>query len=1156
MLASSDWSTLQLTQFLAAVSARAESDGALLVGLERAAEALEAEVAAFIQNGRVVASVGFPVGRVPEAALVAAAEAGTGSVVLPDLGSCRTAVVRADDPLPGRLLLARSGEEAFTHEDVNLLAGMMRLLQLNHRMLEVIERERTAKEEARRQAELNAGLLSSLEERHRLLERLSRLQRSISHRDPLPEVLDAVTAGASELFGAGVEVALRLFDPRELVGRPAPSHPAAPRAAAASSADRVAGWRAIANESLAIVDAAALEAPPASPESNGHRTPQAPHGRGEVRTAMAAPVYQEGKVVGSLVVSSRVDGRRYTESEQEALLSFAEHASLALTDAATLDAVRRQTGLLALLESVAVSANEAATFAEAVQTCMDLVCAYAGWPLGYAYARGSGAGGPVPRGGHVDPAFARAGAGLEPIRREVAAEVMATGKPVCRAIPALEPPGGPRRSGELSSVFAFPVLAGRDVVAALEFFAAQGREPNVELRESLAQVGTQIGRVVERSRAAAALQVTTERTRRIIEAAKDAFVSVDIADRIVDFNHAAELTFGWSRDEAMGKTVAELIIPMERRDSYRRGFEKYLKQGSEPASVVMELTAAHRDGHRFPIECAVWPVRVGDTWEFNAFARDISDRKRAERELADARDASLEASRLKSAFLATMSHEIRTPMNGILGMTRLLLDTDLDADQRECAEGVERSAQALLTIINDILDISKIEAGRLELERTEFALGPLVADVADLLGRQAREKGLRLTTSVGSGVPRYVRSDPGRLRQILMNLVGNAVKFTDDGAVAVRARVVAQSEHTATVRFEVADTGIGILKATQEHIFEAFRQADASTTRRFGGTGLGLAITRQLVGLMGGEIVVESTPGAGSTFSFTIPFERAAGVPEPAPPAAAGTPTVPRGARVLVAEDNPVNKQILVKALERAGYIVDVRSTGLEAVQAVTEGPFHAVLMDCQMPEMDGYEATRLVRLLEGSGRHTPIIAITASAMSSDRDQCLAAGMDDFVSKPVRPEDLLATLARWVRAEPGDEVPASRASAADAATPVPATAAVDAHVIQDLRQSLGPRGDAIFRELVDVFLDDAPLSLQGIRAAASAGDAELFGRAAHRLKGSAASFGADRLTELCATAEALGAARDLDRAKELVGLISEEYRSVEQALRLELAQAG
>ena len=1178
-VAPADWSAHQLTQFLSAISGRAEQRRAIAVGVERAAEALEAEVGAFVHDGVVVSSVGFPAGQVPELALIAAAEAGGGAVDLPYLGPCQSAVVRMEGPLAGKLILARIGDDAFTGDELNLLAGMMRLLQLNDRMLAVIERERAARDEAERQVEVNAGLLASLEERHRLLERLSKLQRSISHRDPLPDVLDAVTAGASELFGTDVEVSLRLFDPKELV---APGHRSPPQAATPSpprrSADRVAGWRAIANEALAIVDLSPAEATP-----------------GELRTAMAAPVYQEGKVVGSLVVASRRVARRYSGSEQEALLAFAEHASLALTDAATIDAVRRQTRLLALLEAVAVSANEAATIEEAVQTCLDRVCAYTGWPIAYAYfqperpAKGATPAAPVPSGcSHLEGTFLEACPGLEQVGLELAARVLRTRRPVWVAdVATLLPEGTPARttpacqetipapSPDVAGAFSFPVMAGREAVAALEFFSIRADEPSPELRESLAQVGTQLGRVVERSRAAAVLQDTTERTRRIIEAATDAFVSIDSSDTITGINRAAEMTFGHSREEAVGRSIAETIIAPSYRAAYEQGLKAYLAAEGEPASLVLELMAAHRDGHEFPIEAAIWPVRGSHGWEFNAFARDISARKRAQQELAAARDASEEASRLKTEFLATMSHEIRTPMNGILGMTRLLLDTTLDTDQRECAEAVERSAQALLMIINDILDISKIEAGRLELEAVDFDLAAVMADVTELLAPEAREKGLELTSTIAPDIPSGLRGDPGRLRQVLTNLVGNAVKFTDRGSVSVSAYLADAPASGFNVGFDVVDTGIGIPEQNLPSIFEAFRQADASTTRRFGGTGLGLAITRELVTRMGGEISVESEPGRGSRFSFSVRLARAAGVVTAPSREPVARPGPVEGARILIVEDNLVNQRILVKSLERAGYGVEVAPTGLAAVEAASRSQYDAILMDCQMPEMDGFEATRRVRLEEGSGRHTPIIAITASAMRSDRDRCLAAGMDDFIPKPVNPGDLLVTLGRWVGPARPPAMTAPRGAgetrtqggeatmqAGEAAGPRPeneyaATGeSFDVSALRDLRLSLGPGGDAAFQEIVDAFLGDTLLSLDWIQSAAAAREPDQFARAVHRLRGSAASFRAERLAGLCSKAEQLARAGDLARASGVVPLIRDEVEVVSHALQAELAEAG
>ena len=431
---------------------------------------------------------------------------------------------------------------------------------------------------------------------------------------------------------------------------------------------------------------------------------------------------------------------------------------------------------------------------------------------------------------------------------------------------------------------------------------------------------------------------------------------------------------------------------------------------TRPVRLLKEGTQSLKGGrfeHRIPI---VTRDELADlAASFNEMTADIG---RLLRENEVAREQAEAATRAKSQFLANMSHEIRTPMNGIIGMTELTLDTDLAPEQRKYLHMVRSSADSLLRLINDILDFSKIEAGKLDLEQEDFALRETVAAAVVPMTLAVQEKGLKLTWNVDPAVPDILAGDTIRLRQVLVNLIGNAVKFTERGEVAVGVRMEGRDAEGMLLRFTVRDTGIGIPTEKLAHVFDAFTQADGSTTRKYGGTGLGLAICARLAEMMGGRIWAESIVGRGSAFHFTARLQEAQAVPASAAPAAPERPEEPLGLRILLAEDNPVNQMVAVRLLEKRGHTVTVAGDGREALRALDAAQFDLVLMDVQMPEMNGFEATAAIRERElGTGRHLPIVAMTAHALKGDRERCLEAGMNGYVAKPIRMDVLVRVIA-------------------------------------------------------------------------------------------------------------------------------------------------
>ena len=495
----------------------------------------------------------------------------------------------------------------------------------------------------------------------------------------------------------------------------------------------------------------------------------------------------------------------------------------------------------------------------------------------------------------------------------------------------------------------------------------------------------------------------------------------------------------------------------------------------------------------------------------DAIESDISRQEKSRALLTEARDAAEAASRAKGDFLANMSHEIRTPLNAILGMSELALDTKLDARQRRYIKRVHDAARNLLHILNDILDFSKIEAGRMELELIPFSIAELVDQVQGLLEAPANDKGITLLTEIGDSVPGHVISDPHRINQVLVNLAGNAIKFTENGKVAISVKAKMRGSSRCELHFSVLDTGIGIDPSRIDSLFESFTQADSSTTRRFGGTGLGLAISRRLVEMMGGRIWAESEPGLGSDFQFTLPVEIAtAGMHEQQNTTLPAVGSL-QGLKVLLAEDNEINQEVACEILKRAGVNVHVVETGLQAIQAVNEVSYDAILMDCQMPEMDGFDATRQIRS-NPRHRHLPIIAMTANALSEDRDRCLEAGMDDHLAKPVDIHLLLSTLGRWVGSAAATEH--SEAAAVDAPVASPSDNQALLETLQNIPGLNAQDGlarvnndAAAYLRLLGMFARNQTHSARQLRRLSVNGQPELLQNLAHQIKGVSANLG-------------------------------------------------
>ena len=604
-------------------------------------------------------------------------------------------------------------------------------------------------------------------------------------------------------------------------------------------------------------------------------------------------------------------------------------------------------------------------------------------------------------------------------------------------------------------------------------------------------------------------------TRSLIESNVDALMTTDASGIITDVNKQMEALTGCTRDELIGAPFKNYFTDPERAEA---GIRLVL---SEKKVTDYELTARARDGKETVVSYNATTFYDRDRTLQGVFAaaRDVTERKRVEAELQQAKAMAETASQSKSDFLASMSHEIRTPMNAIIGFADLLAKTSLTPKQDEYVQIFRRAGDNLLHLVNDILDLSKVEASQLDLETTPFSLHDLLQKVTEMVAVRAQEKGLTLVSEVAPQTPDDLIGDPTRLRQVLLNLLGNAIKFTESGEVALRVTSDDGSPIAGALRFTVSDTGIGIPPDKLGAVFERFTQADSSTTRRFGGSGLGLTISKRLVELMGGRIWVESTVGRGSVFSFSAPLEiRARAAPRAAAPkGAVFEPTLP-DLRILLVEDSLDNRTITLAYLQDTPYRVDIAENGAIACEKFAAIPYDLVLMDRQMPVMDGLTATRAIREWEKKHQRnpTPIVALTASGMKGDQEQCLAAGCTAYLTKPIKQDALLHAIREHSRASP-------RWSALE--TPRLPTIIV--------------RPDPRFADLIPGFLRHRRQDVVALLQALDGNDFETIASLGHGMKGAGASYGFEAVSAIGGELELAARGRDADASRRGVDQLSQ-----------------
>lgn len=509
-------------------------------------------------------------------------------------------------------------------------------------------------------------------------------------------------------------------------------------------------------------------------------------------------------------------------------------------------------------------------------------------------------------------------------------------------------------------------------------------------------------------------KVNEEKFMALAASANDAIIMLDGVGLVNFWNRAAEVMFGYSFEQIVNASIERLLVSVDGTSLTIDGIRSH-EMVLDKAVVISEYSALPRIGQSFPVEISFTTFKVGGLDQFLLIIRDVSERKKREEELLTALDRANEATRAKQQFLSVMSHEIRTPLNGILGAVNLLLQENPREDQLDYFKTLEFSGNHLLSLVNDILDFSKIEANRIQFERIDFNLRELVKGLMKIFAFKANDKGIELKLNVAESIPDVVKGDPMRLNQILTNLIGNAVKFTEKGEISLKINITEQHEKFLRCRFEVADTGIGILPEKLSTIFEFFSQADTNTTRKYGGTGLGLAITRKLVELQNGTIEVLSEVNKGSSFSFELTFEVAIMDGNREVKASGNLQHSLKGIRILLVEDNKINQMIAGKFLNRWDAVVVIAENGKEALEKSLESKFDIILMDLQMPELDGYETSRLIRArADDYSLNIPIIALTASAYNEVKDGVMLSGMNDIINKPFIPDELNRIVHEYV----------------------------------------------------------------------------------------------------------------------------------------------